>query len=59
MKPIFGKAPPLGIRLLIAIFASIALILADGRNSSITKARSAMETAIAVYIILQIALEAS
>ncbi len=46
MKPIFGKAPPLGIRLLIAIFASIALILADGRNSSITKARSAMETAI-------------
>ena len=46
MKPIFGKAPPLGIRLLIAIFASIALILADGRNNSITKARSAMETAI-------------
>ena len=36
MKPIFSKAPPLGIRLLIAIFASIALILADGRNSSIT-----------------------
>ncbi|MCK9109185.1 rod shape-determining protein MreC [Haemophilus influenzae] len=46
MKPIFSKAPPLGIRLLIAIFASIALILADGRNNSITKARSAMETAI-------------
>ena len=46
MKPIFSKAPPLGIRLLITIFASIALILADGRNNSITKARSAMETAI-------------
>ena len=42
----FRQSPSLGIRLLIAIFASIALILADGRNSSITKARSAMETAI-------------
>ncbi len=38
--------PSPGIRLLIAIFASIALILADGRNSSITKANVAMETAI-------------
>lgn len=45
MKPIFGKAPPLGIRLILAVIASIALILADGQNS-MNKARSVMETAV-------------
>ena len=42
MKPIFGKAPPLGIRLLLAVAASLSLILADGQTNSMTKARSAM-----------------
>ena len=27
MKPIFGKAPPLGIRLALAVIASMTLIL--------------------------------
>ncbi|OOF43188.1 rod shape-determining protein MreC [Rodentibacter rarus] len=45
MKPIFGKAPPLGVRLTLAVFASIVLILADEQNS-MNKARSVMETAV-------------
>ena len=40
MKPIFGKAPPLGIRLALAVIASMTLILVDGQTSSMTKARS-------------------
>ena len=46
MKPIFGKAPPLGIRLALAVIASLTLILVDGQTSSMTKARSVMETAV-------------
>ena len=46
MKPIFGKAPPLGIRLALAVIASMILILVDGQTSSMTKARSVMETAV-------------
>ena len=46
MKPIFGKAPPLGIRLALAMIASMTLILVDGQTSSMTKARSVMETAV-------------
>ena len=46
MKPIFGKAPPLGIRLALAVIASMTLILVDGQTSSMTKARSVMETAV-------------
>lgn len=46
MKPIFGKAPPLGLRLILAIIASIALILSDGQTNAMIKARSVMETAI-------------
>ena len=46
MKPIFGKAPPLGIRLTLAVIASMILILVDGQTSSMTKARSVMETAV-------------
>ncbi|OOF35538.1 rod shape-determining protein MreC [Rodentibacter heidelbergensis] len=45
MKPIFGKAPPLGVRLTLAIIASISLILADGQNS-MNQARSVMETTV-------------
>ncbi|OOF47205.1 rod shape-determining protein MreC [Rodentibacter trehalosifermentans] len=45
MKPIFGKAPPLGIRLTLAIIASVTLILADGQNS-MNQARSVMETTV-------------
>lgn len=46
MKPIFGKAPPLGLRLILAIIASTALMLSDGQTNAMIKARSAMETAI-------------
>lgn len=46
MKPIFGKAPPLGLRLILAVIASIALILSDGQSNAMIKARSVMETAI-------------
>ncbi|QPB41885.1 rod shape-determining protein MreC [Rodentibacter haemolyticus] len=45
MKPIFGKAPPLGIRLILTVIASISLILADEQNS-LNKVRSIMETAV-------------
>ncbi|TCP94991.1 rod shape-determining protein MreC [Cricetibacter osteomyelitidis] len=46
MKPIFGKAPPLGLRLALAIIASTALILSDGQTNTMIKARSFMETAV-------------
>lgn len=46
MKPIFGKAPPLGLRLILAILASIALIVSDGQSNAMIKARSIMETAV-------------
>ncbi|MFU2077360.1 rod shape-determining protein MreC [Avibacterium endocarditidis] len=46
MKPIFGKAPYLGIRLAFALIVSIALILSDGRTNTMIKVRSVMETAI-------------
>lgn len=46
MKPIFGKAPPLGIRLFLAIIASIALIISDGQNNTMIKARTIMESAV-------------
>ena len=46
MKPIFSKTPPLGLRLFLAIIASIALILSDGQTNSMIKARSFMETAV-------------
>lgn len=46
MKPIFGKAPLLGIRLILAMIASITLILLDGKTDSMSRARSVMETAV-------------
>lgn len=46
MKPIFGKAPYLGIRLTFAIIISIGLILSDGQTNVMIKARSLMEAAI-------------
>ncbi|PJG82896.1 rod shape-determining protein MreC [Caviibacterium pharyngocola] len=46
MKPIFSKSPPLGIRLILAVIASVALILSDGQTNTMIKARSIMETAI-------------
>ncbi|MGQ0286404.1 rod shape-determining protein MreC [Pasteurellaceae bacterium 22721_9_1] len=46
MKPIFGKSPPLGLRLFLVVAASIALILSDGKTNTVIKARSVMETAI-------------
>lgn len=45
MKPIFAKAPPLGIRLILTVTASIGLILTDGQNS-MSQARSLLETAV-------------
>ncbi|OOR99631.1 rod shape-determining protein MreC [Canicola haemoglobinophilus] len=46
MKPIFSKAPPLGIRLILSVIVSISLILFDGKTNSMIKARSFMETAV-------------
>ncbi|MBE2894271.1 rod shape-determining protein MreC [Spirabiliibacterium falconis] len=46
MKPIFSKAPPLGIRLILAIVASILLMIGDGRSSAMIQLRSLMETSI-------------
>lgn len=46
MKPIFGKTPPLGLRLVLAVIASAALILTDGQTNAMIKFRSTMETAV-------------
>lgn len=46
MKPIFGKTPPLGLRLALAVIASAALILTDGQTNAMIKFRSTMETAV-------------
>lgn len=46
MKPIFAKAPSLGVRLFIAISLSIALIALDGRSSAVLYARNMLETTI-------------
>lgn len=45
MKPIFTKSPP-GIRLIIAVTLSIALILFYGKTITMIAVRSVMETAI-------------
>ncbi|HBO39453.1 MAG TPA: rod shape-determining protein MreC [Pasteurellaceae bacterium] len=46
MTPIFGKSPSLGLRLILAVIASIALILSDGKTNAMIKTRSLMETAV-------------
>ncbi|WGE89848.1 rod shape-determining protein MreC [Actinobacillus arthritidis] len=46
MKPIFAKAPSLGVRLFLAIVISITLIAFDGRSSAIIQFRNMLETAI-------------
>ena len=46
MKPIFSKAPPLGLRLFLAVIASIMLIPSAGQTNPMIPARSFMETAI-------------
>lgn len=45
MKPIFNRPPPLGIRLVIAVFLSMALIFTDEQNPTLGKVRSFFETA--------------
>lgn len=46
MKPIFAKAPPLGVRLFFAIFLSIIFIISDGRSSAMIQIRNVLETAV-------------
>lgn len=46
MNPSFGKSPPLGLRLALAVIASIGLMLSDGQNTTMIQARSVMETAV-------------
>lgn len=46
MNPSFGKSPPLGLRLALAVIASIGLMLSDGQNTTMIHARSVMETAV-------------
>ncbi|MGX2956699.1 rod shape-determining protein MreC [Ursidibacter arcticus] len=46
MKPIFSKAPPLGVRLFIAVSLSIICIFLDGRSSAIIQVRNVLETAV-------------
>lgn len=46
MKPIFGKSPPLGIRVFFAVIASVALILSDGQTHTMIKVRGMLETAV-------------
>lgn len=46
MKPIFAKAPSLGVRLFVAITLSIACIFLDGRSSAMLQVRNVLETAV-------------
>lgn len=46
MKPIFAKAPSLGVRLFFAVTMSIALIALDGRSSVMIQIRNVLETAV-------------
>lgn len=46
MKPIFAKAPPLGVRLFMAIILSVACIFFDGRGSVMVQVRNLLETAV-------------
>lgn len=46
MKPIFAKAPSLGVRLIFAICISITLITLDGRSSAMIQLRNMLETAV-------------
>lgn len=46
MKPIFAKAPPLGVRLFFAIVISVALILSDGRSQAMIQLRNVLESAV-------------
>lgn len=46
MKPIFAKAPPLGVRLFFAVILSLICIFLDGRSSAIVQVRSLLETAV-------------
>ena len=46
MNPTFGKSPSLGLRLVLAVAASIGLMLSDGQNTTMIQARSIMETAV-------------
>lgn len=46
MKPIFGKTPPLGLKLFLAIIASIGLILSDGQTNTMIQTRGFLETAV-------------
>lgn len=46
MKPIFAKAPSLGVRLFFAVSLSIAFILLDGRSSAMIQMRNVLETAV-------------
>lgn len=46
MKPIFAKAPSLGMRLIIAVILSLVLIISDGRSALMIQARNMLETAV-------------
>ena len=46
MKPIFGKTPPLGLKLFFAVTASIGLILSDGQTAAMIQTRGFLETAV-------------
>lgn len=46
MKPIFAKAPPLGVRLVLAIAVSLVLIASDGRSNAMIQVRNVLETAV-------------
>ena len=46
MKPIFGKTPPLGLKLFLAVIASLGLIASDRQTTTMIQARSLLETAV-------------
>ncbi|MDU8924085.1 rod shape-determining protein MreC [Pasteurellaceae bacterium LIM206] len=46
MKQIFGKAPPLGLRLVLAVIASLGFILSDSQSNAMIGVRNFVDTAV-------------
>ncbi|MBS0877314.1 MULTISPECIES: rod shape-determining protein MreC [unclassified Tatumella] len=52
MKPIFSRGPSLQLRLVLAVVAAIAIIIADSRMSSFREIRSYLDTSVSPFYFL-------
>lgn len=52
MKPIFSRGPSLQLRLFLAVFTAMAIIIADSRLGTFLKIRTYMDTAVSPFYFL-------